>query len=72
MVDSLLNEMVWMSNLIVDMAQKGATVEELMRAVNHSRVVIDAHKALDAYEKSKADNRIELLARKYKDKPFDQ
>lgn len=53
------------SNLITDMTIKGATDEEIARAVKHSMVVIDAVKHHLDYRKSEADNGIAALKRKY-------
>lgn len=49
------------SNLITDMTIKGATDEELERAVKHSMVVIDAVKHKLDYRASEKDNRIKEL-----------
>lgn len=56
------------SNLITDMTIKGATDEELFRAVKHSMVVIDAVKHKLDYKQSEEDNDIESLKRKYQSK----
>lgn len=53
------------SNLITDMTLKGATDDELERAVKHSMVVIDAEKHKLDYRKSELDNGIDALKRKY-------
>lgn len=53
------------SNLITDMTIKGATDEELCRAVKHSMVVIDAVKHKLGYKQSEIDNDIESLKKKY-------
>ena len=53
------------SNLITDMTIKGATDDELARAVRHSMVVIDAEKHGLDYKKSEADNNIKELKRRY-------
>lgn len=53
------------SNLITDMTIKGATDEELARAVKHSMVVIDAVKHEYDYRKSAKDNGIKELQDKY-------
>ena len=53
------------SNLIMDMTIKGATDEELARAVKHSMVVIDAEKHGLDYKRSEKDNRIDELKRRY-------
>lgn len=53
------------SNLITDMTLKGATDDELARAVRHSMVVIDAYKHKLDYKQSEKDNNIEGLKKKY-------
>lgn len=53
------------SNLITDMTIKGATHDELARAVRHSMVVIDAEKHHLDYKKSAIDNGIAQLKVKY-------
>lgn len=53
------------SNLITDMTIKGATPEELARAVRHSMVIIDAEKHNLNYKQSAIDNQISLLKAKY-------
>ena len=53
------------SNLITDMTIKGATREELARAVKHSMVVIDAEKHNLNYKQSEIDNRIGELKKLY-------
>lgn len=58
-------EMGKVSNLITDMTIKGATHEELARAVKHSMVVIDAEKHNLNYRQSFIDNGIADLYRKY-------
>lgn len=58
-------EMGMVSNLITDMTLKGATEDELARAVRHSMVVIDAEKHSLDYKKSEADNNIAALKKKY-------
>lgn len=55
------------SNLITDMTLKGATDEEIERAVRHSMVVIDAEKHKLDYTQSKKDNNIDELRRIYQD-----
>lgn len=47
-----------MSNLITEMTLRGATKEELVCAIQHSKAVIDA-------AKSEIDNGISLLKKKY-------
>lgn len=58
-------EMGKVSNLITDMTLKGATDEELARAVRHSMVVIDAEKHELNYKQSYIDNGIAELKQKY-------
>ena len=53
------------SNLITDMTLKGATDDELARAVKHSMVVIDAEKHGLDYRQSEKDNGIAELKKKY-------
>ena len=62
---SIGREMGVISNLITDMTLKGATDEELTRAVKHSMVVIDAYKHKLDYKKSEADNGIAALKKRY-------
>ena len=57
-------EMGRISNLITDMTLKGATEDELARAVRHSMVVIDAENNLD-YRRSESENGIPALRKKY-------
>ena len=64
-VDNTQNEMGKISNLITDMTLKGASDQELARAVKHSMVVIDAAKHKLNYKKSEVDNNIAELKRKY-------
>ena len=59
------NEMGRISNLITDMTLKGATEDELARAVRHSMVVIDAEKHKLNYQQSEIDNRIKELKKEY-------
>ena len=59
------NEMGKISNLIMDMTLKGATSDELARAVRHSMTVIDAEKHHLDYKQSEKDNRIAELKKKY-------
>lgn len=58
-------EMGKISNLITDMTLKGATEDELARAVRHSMVVIDAEKHGLDYKQSEMDNGIASLKKKY-------
>lgn len=57
------------SNLITDMSIKGASSDELARAVRHSMVVIDAEKHKLNYKQSAKDNRITELKAKYQGGP---
>lgn len=58
-------EMGKVSNLITDMTLRGATEDELARAVRHSMVVIDAEKHKLDYKQSEIDNNIASLKKKY-------
>ncbi len=58
-------EMGKISNLITDMTLRGATEDELARAVRHSMVVIDAEKHHLDYKQSEQDNGIASLKKKY-------
>lgn len=53
------------SNLITDMTIKGASTDEIARAVRHSMVVIDAEKHNLNYKQSYIDNGIASLSEKY-------
>ena len=57
------------SNLITDMSLKGASDDELARAVRHSMVVIDAEKHNLNYRQSALDNGIAGLKEKYQGGP---
>lgn len=57
------------SNLITDMTLRGAPPEDLVRAVKHSMVVIDAEKHHLNYKQSEIDNNIEALKKKYQKHP---
>ena len=61
-------EMGKISNLITDMTLQGATPSELVRAVKHSMVVIDAAKHRLDYKQSELDNGIAELKTKYQPK----
>ena len=63
--DSTQMQMGVISNLITDMTLKGATQDELARAVRHSMVVIDAGKHKLDYKQSEIDNDISALKKKY-------
>lgn len=56
------------SNLITDMTIRGASNDELARAVRHSMVVIDAEKHHLDYKRSAIENGIPALMEKYQDK----
>lgn len=58
-------EMGRVSNLITDMTLKGATLDEIERAVKHSMVVIDAQKHHLDYRQSERDFAIKALKAKY-------
>jgi hypothetical protein len=58
-------EMGKISNLITDMTIKGASDAELIRAVKHSMVVIDAEKHKLNYKQSYLDQGISALQKKY-------
>jgi DNA-binding CsgD family transcriptional regulator len=58
-------EMGKVSNLITDMTIKGASPDEIARAVRHSMVVIDAEKHNLNYKQSAIDNGIPALKEKY-------
>lgn len=58
-------EMGKISNLITDMTIKGAPQEDIVRAVKHSMVVIDAEKHNLNYKQSYIDNGIAQLKKKY-------
>lgn len=62
-------EMGLVSNLITDMTIRGATTQELARAVRHSMVVIDAEKHGLNYKQSAIDNGIAQLKSKYQGGP---
>lgn len=58
-------QMGQVSNLITDMTIKGATDQEIARAVKHSMVVIDAEKHNLDWKASEIDNGIKELKAKY-------
>lgn len=62
-------EMGKVSNLITDMTLRGATNDELARAVRHSMVVIDAEKHKLDYKRSFEENQIASLKEKYQGGP---
>ena len=53
------------SNLITDMTLKGASQEDIAKAVKHSMVIIDAEKHNLNYKQSYEDNNIALLKEKW-------
>jgi len=61
----LQTELGKISKLITAMALKGATKDELKRAVRHSMVIIDAEKHQLDYKQSAADHGISELLKKY-------
>ena len=65
-------EMGIISNLITDMTLKGASQDELARAVRHSMVVIDAEKHKLNYKQSEIDNGISSLKKKYQGRVGDE
>lgn len=64
-------EMGKVSNLITDMTLRGATEAELVKAVKHSMVVIDAEKHGLDYKKSERDNDIAYLRKTYQSRVDD-
>ena len=62
-------EMGKVSNLITDMTIRKASTDEIVRAVKHSMVVIDAEKHGLNYKQSEIDNGIRQLKEKYQTKP---
>ena len=63
--DNTQKEMGMITNLITDMTLKGATQDELTRAVKHSMVVIDAGKHKLDYKRSEEENGIPALKKRY-------
>lgn len=63
-------EMGLVSNLITDMTIRGASDDELARAVKHSMVVIDAAKHGLNYQQSYKDHAISALKEKYQNSKF--
>lgn len=63
--DATQIEMGKISNLITDMTLRGASTDELARAVKHSMVVIDAAKHKLDYKASERENGIAELREKY-------
>lgn len=62
-------EMGKISNLITDMTVLGAPDDEIVRAVKHSMVVIDAEKHKLNYKLSAQENGIPALVKKYQPRP---
>ena len=62
-------EMGKVTNLITDMTVKGASFNEIARAVRHSMVVIDARKHDLDFRQSEIDNGISQLKEKYQTVP---
>jgi DNA-binding CsgD family transcriptional regulator len=58
-------QMGMVSNLITDMTIKGANDDEIVRAVKHSMVVIDAEKHHLDYKRSAIEHGIDLLKKRY-------
>lgn len=61
-------EMGMISNLVTDMTIRNAHADEIVRAVRHSMVVIDAEKHRLNYRQSYKDNGIQALKEKYQRK----
>ena len=66
--DNTQKQMGVVSNLITDMTLWGAPESDIVRAVRHSMVVIDAAKHKLDYKQSEKDNGIAELKRKYQPK----
>ena len=62
-------EMGKVTNLIADMSLRGASSDEMARAVRHSMVVIDAEKHKLDYRRSEKENGIAALREKYQRTP---
>ena len=62
------NQMGMVSNLITDMTLAGAPESDIVKAVRHSMVVIDAVKHKLDYRQSERDNDIEELRKKWQPK----
>lgn len=58
-------EMGKVSNLITDMTLRGAPLEDIVKAVKHSMVVIDSEKHHLDWQQSEIDNGIKALKAKY-------
>ena len=66
--DQTQKEMGVVSNLITDMTLRGAPESDMVRAVKHSMVVIDAAKHKLDYKQSEKDNGIAELKKKWQTK----
>ena len=66
--DQTQKQMGVVSNLITDMTLQGAPESDIVRAVRHSMVVIDAAKHKLDYKQSEKDNGIAELKKKYQPK----
>lgn len=62
---SIMKELGVVSNLITDMTLKGATKDELERATEYSKFLIDAHKNGLDYKQKKEELGIPALKAKY-------
>lgn len=69
--DDTQKEMGKVSNLITDMTLRGAPEEDIVRAVKHSMVVIDAEKHKLDYKRSERENGIEELKKKWQIRVMD-
>lgn len=63
--DSKQKQMGVVTNLVTDMTIKGASTDEIARAVRHTMVIIDATKHGLNYQQSYLDNGIKELHKKY-------
>lgn len=66
------NEMGRITNLITDMQIKGASDDEVTRAIKHSMVVIDANKHFYDYKHSEEINGIKALKKKWQGRVNDK
>lgn len=69
--DETQKQMGKVSNLITDMTLRGAPEEDIVRAVKHSMVVIDAEKHQLDYQRSERENGIEELKKKWQIRMLD-
>lgn len=69
--DEKQKQMGVVSNLITDMTLRGAPESDIVKAVKHSMVVIDAEKHKLDYKRSEKENEIALLKKKYQ-KHYDE